>query len=213
MQSNKIFYGFFIFLLSTGICLFWEDHTLYGSDFMLDEETVFCLYYKISGEYMDDQDMEDLSYELGRPLFTVFKPSEMFTKQSLKNLRTKLMKKIAHYGDDSLFQWKLKHDPLSDIRLRMHGIVEPIDSGMPQPTPYIRSEISKKGRDDLIRQLTSIARERVSGRKKDIRCLDLYFKPVGIEYRFEKRNVAREDMVLPIRYVIFTPVKVVHACQ
>jgi hypothetical protein len=74
-----VYFGLLFLLLSDrGIC---------GSPLPLDKETVFCIYYKMSGEYMDEQDLEELCLNLGRPTFTVYKPSEMFVKNTLRGLK------------------------------------------------------------------------------------------------------------------------------
>lgn len=77
----------------------------------LDKEAVFCLYYKMSGEHMDDQDIEDLCFDLGRPNFSAYKPVEMFLKPGVMAFRKRLLGKIRDYDEGVLFTLSFKVIP------------------------------------------------------------------------------------------------------
>jgi hypothetical protein len=158
---------------------------------------------------MKEEDMEDLCFELGRPSFTPHKPSEMFMKGSLVELKHTLVQKMDEFGEDSLFSWNIKCTLMpKDNTHKYPGIFFNKDS-MPQPTPFIRSEISKKDFSLITGRIHSLIVKRSTITVKEVEVnVIVYLRPKKIEYEFEKRNVAREKVVLPIRYVIFQPVKI-----
>ncbi len=196
-----------IMMSSVALLFFLTCHDLYASNLILDEEAVFCVYHKLSVSDMDDQDIEDFCFKRGRPTFTVYKPSEMFTKQTIKEFRKKMKKKIRNLGDDSLFTWRFK-GKVSDSRDGKGYRVECGFQDMPRATNYINSEISKTGRRSLERILNSLVNRR-SGSVKDRELdINIVMRPQRIAFRFQKRNIALEEVLLPIRYVIFHPISV-----
>ena len=181
---------------------------LWASTFCLDREAVFCICYALSGEDFSEEDLEDLSFELGRPTFTAHKPAEMFTKGSLTSLRESLSERMQNYHNDSLFHWNMQCTVFPKDGIGKFPKIVLEKSEIPQPTPFIRSEISKKGQSIITRQIqTLIAAQSNVQTKKSVDII-VYLRPEKIDYQYDKRNVAREDIVLPIRYVIFQPVKI-----
>ncbi|MBW2609245.1 MAG: hypothetical protein JRC68_02745 [Deltaproteobacteria bacterium] len=78
---------------------------------------------------------------------------------------------------------------------------------MPQPTAYISSEMSEGGWRSVRKLLNSLATKKLNSAKKRELEVTVALRPKEIDYRFQKRNVAHEDIVLPIRCVIFHPVR------
>ena len=78
---------------------------------------------------------------------------------------------------------------------------------MPQPTPFIMSKISQAGRKSLSKLLRDL---HIKDRQKLAGPVDIgvYLKPERIAYRFVKRNIALENVTLPLRYIVFRPIKV-----
>jgi len=202
MYLKRILHLAMIMVFMGVFTLLWGEEDLWGSTFTLDDEAVFCIYHKMSGKDMNEQDMEDLCSKAGRPVFTAYKPSEMFIKHGLGILRDKLTQKIGNYKEDSLFRWAFKGTLKSNKKL----IID--KKGMPQPTSYISSEISKRGWRYVRRMLNSLAVKKLSSGKTRELEITVLLRPEKIDYRFQKRNVAHEDIVLPIRCVIFYPVRV-----
>jgi hypothetical protein len=201
LQSDSMF---FVILSLCLVILVSRD--VYGSTFLLDKESVFCAYYKISGTFMQDQDIEELSASLGKPNFTAYKPSEIFTKNSIRTIRRRLMKKMERYGDNFLYKWMFTctYDP--DGNNSFPGCIL-----MPQPTPFIASRISRSGEILINKRLASIFEKLTPVAETELR-VTVYLKPQKIEYQYQHRHVAREKVTFPLRYVVFHPVKVeIHA--
>lgn len=170
----------------------------------LDKEAVFCLYYKMSGEHMDDQDIEDLCFDQGRPNFSAFKPAEMFLKPGVVAFRKRLLGKIRDYGEGVLFTLSFK-GVLKPGRSESHAFeVSRYEKEMPHPTTYIRSALSKEGwtlLEKAISRLSGIARAEVLE-------ITIFLRPEGIDHQSERRKIAGEEVLLPLRNVIFHPVKI-----
>ena len=109
----------------------------------LDGEAVFCLYYWISGEPMDDRDLEELSRGRGRPTYTDYKPSEMFTRNSLRRLRASLQQTIDGFDQTTRFVRTLTLEGIGRDTLKPEQL-------LPAPTPFIRAELSSDSRRKLM---------------------------------------------------------------
>ena len=200
--------AFFVFFMA--------DPASCNTVFSLDKETVFCVYYRMSGEVIDELDIEDLCFSLGRPTFSAYKPSEMFVKKTLRRVKALVIKKMGSYGENPTFKWRFNYTPSDNSR-------KPVSSrliqDLPQPTPFIKPEISRKGQMSLDRLLGFLTHKRVKlgkslrvcrgidRNKESAFTIDVYLKPGNIEYRFQKRNIAQEDVLLPLRTIVFYPVK------
>ena len=157
------------------------------------------------------QDLEDLCTTLGRPTFTFFKPSEMFTKNTLLKVRARLREKIEKFDGNSLFKWA--HSLQVFKRKGKISISEFKDEHlkMPHPTPFIRSQLSKGSTQSIKRHLKSMIHKVLAGNPLLDReiplSLYIYLKPDRIAKGLEKRVIAQEDVYLPHRYVILRPVR------
>lgn len=203
----KVFHLAFIFVVAGILPVFGGAQDIWGSTFMLDKEVVFSIYYKLSEKGINELDMEDLYFESGRPVFTLYKPSEMFMRNSLRRLIARINERVKDYDEDSLFKWSFECSFTSDKLKRKTYQVVFNDRGMPQPTPYISSEISDRGRRYVKKLLNDLAAEMKDLGKDRELDITLYLRPEKIDYRFQKRYVALEDIILPIRCIIFHPVK------
>ena len=190
------------------LCILSVSKNLWGATEVLNEEAVFSLYCFFDSKGLKQQDLEDFCYRSGKANFTSFKPSEMFMKHGLNNLLTGIKKRIEDFDEETLFSWRVKGKlmPVDNDQANFRIVL--YDKRMPQPTPYINSDISKNGFRTMEKMLDSlVSKEHSLNKKKE---LDIVFSlmPEGVEYRFQNRNIAFEDVLLPIRYVIFNPVKV-----
>jgi len=176
----------------------------WGATLELNREAVFCLYYSISGERIMEQDIEDLCHSLDQPTYTLYKPSEMFTKASLRRWMHTLEQKKHQMGHVPLFKMRLE--------AKLHGKRSPFQSllgeeaDMPQPTPFIRSEISERGVQGL-RRIFSHERFRELRRGANTLKIDLFLRPEKVVEKPQKRLIAGEKVYLPIRYVVFSLVR------
>ena len=87
-----------------------------------------------------------------------------------------------------------------------------LSNALPQPTPFIGSEMTKRDQgviSEVLHSLVSTAPKRTKEREVII---TVYLRPEKILYRFQHRNIAREDIYLPFRSVIFRPKKI-EVCQ
>ena len=192
----------------------------WSSNFPLDAEAVFCVYYKMIGGNIADQDIEDLCFSSGRPTFSMYKPSEMFMKNTLKEKRGNIIKEMAGYNQGSLFIWRLKGFLFAANPDTGKYNISYKNNKLPQPTFFIRSELSERGKKKISKILNSLKHKirakgddlRKSGSVKkgrgDFFEITVHLRPEKVVYRFEKRNIAREDVLLPFRYVIFDPIKI-----
>ncbi len=174
----------------------------------LDEEIVFCIYFKLSGNSLDAQDIEEFCYESGRPAFTAFKPSEMFMKNSVREHKIRLEEKIKQLKDNLIFTWKFSGIVVpNDLKKNDYNIMYD-ENDLPQPTPFINAELSKDGRRSLRVLLNSLVNRKFHSMEKKEFEISVWLLPQSIAFRYQKRNIAHEDVLLPIRYVIFHPIKV-----
>lgn len=181
---------------------------LNGASLPFDEDAVFCSYFKISGDKPAEEDIEELCYNTGKPAYSQFKPSEMFSRKTVIKERERLSAKINDMGADSVFVWKIK----AAVTLEKHGnSIRDIScdfDNLPQPTPFINSQLSRSGIAKIKNELKGILKKnmkKIRGNEIDIA---VYLKPEKAVYGYQKRYIVEEDVVLPIRYVIFQPVQV-----
>ena len=149
---------------------------LWGSTFPLDEESVFCSYFIMSGDKPDEQDIEEFCFQSGRPAFTSFKPSEIFMRNSIKKERTRITERIEELKKDSLLIWSLKCEvSYGSSNGRYWVIINEKD--LPQPTPYINSKMSEEGSKSLRKTLNSLINQNSgSSTKKEID-INIFLKP------------------------------------
>lgn len=207
-RSKLLLFCVRIFLSWILISFFFGIPDLYCSTYPLNEESVFCVYFMMSGDDVNERDVEEFCFNSGKPVYTSFKPSEMFTKQSIIREKIKIEKKIESIGNDSLFVWELDEPALYENFDDKKGGFVLNYKYLPQPTYYINSEITKSGKRILGKVINSFFKK--NGNKYDLK--DLHIKvtlrPEKTAYSYQKRNIVYENVVLPIRYVIFHPIKV-----
>ena len=213
MFYKKILYWSVIVLFFGLLSLSFGNKGICSSGFQLDGEAVFCLYFKMSGEYMNDHDIEDLCFSTGRPTFSAYKPAEMFVKNSLMKLRDRLVKRMNNYNKDSMFRWSFRLGPEpNDSGVDSHKLFFP-SNRMPQPTPFIGSELSKKGQRSVNKALDFLTARTLNLANGIILNITVYLRPERVDLKVQKRKIAGEDVFLPIRSVVFHPVKVEVFCQ
>ena len=205
---HTLFLSFFSLSLSL-LCSFFWVQDIWSSNFPLDEEAVFCLYHRLSGNPVVLQDIEELCYQVGRPAYTSFKPSEMFMKRKIREVRTRIEEKIKRMKEESLFIWRFKASVIPHDRNPKGYRIVYRENEMPQATSFIISEISKEGQVYLNGLLNAFIKKR-SDHTESAEELEIVvsLRPEKVAYRYQKRNIALEDVVLPIRCVIFHPVNV-----
>jgi hypothetical protein len=174
----------------------------------LNRQAVFNLYYWMAGEEPTDQDLEDFSRVSGRPTYTDYKPSEMFSRKSLLQIRDRCQQDMTGYTVKSLFKWTIQGDRLVPGKGGHHSVNRFIRQRFPQPTPFIRAEIRRNGIKAVAAALRNASL--FKRRKRDQQTsflVHLYLKPIEVSSRYEKRNIALEDVYLPFRYLVFTPLR------
>jgi hypothetical protein len=168
--------------------------------FSLQQEDVFCLYFRLSGQPMGNQDIEDLCFALGRPIYSAFKPAEMFMNPSIQEMRKRLQKKMKEYGSDPVFLWRFVVPPA--LSRLLHWASAPPEE-LPHATPFIRSVMSEKGWS----RIEAAARTRLSIRHEPLQ-ITVHARATGIDQLPEKRIVAQEELRIPIRFIVFQPLDV-----
>jgi len=196
-----------VVLLSGLLCLVPSGRGICGPAFPLDREAVFCMYYKMSRGCLDDQDIEDFCFSSGKPTFTPYKPAEMFTNNSLRRLRSGFLHKIREYGETSVFKWSFMATIMPVISGMKGRKFHLNKTGMPEPTSFISSEISRNGWMWIKKILNSLDGGTQIPREKTSLKIDLYLRPEEIAHRFQKRNIARQNVRLPLSSVVFQPVR------
>jgi len=174
----------------------------------LDREEIFCTYYSICGEAPEAVDIEDLCWARENPTFSAFKPAEMFSGNSLRRARSRLSERIRQINAESLFRWSIKGrmHRTSPERARFHPISR--EPNLPQATPYIGAEMPPEHWRGLLKVLKELPLEIPQGTSVRSSRVEVLLKPHRVEKRFQTRNIAREDVFLPIRYVVFVPVAI-----
>jgi hypothetical protein len=196
-----------IVVVSGALFLLLGDQGVCGVSYPLDKETVFCLYHKMSGEDMEEQDLEELCFALGRPTFTAYKPSEMFMKNALRRVKRRLAERMNSYSEDCVFKWSFKCT-LTPNRSEINGNKIMLSNNeMPQPTPFIMSEMTRRGQRSLKRLLDSLAARSFNQKQGGISTITIYLKPEKTAYRFQERTIGLQKVFLPIRFILFHPVK------
>lgn len=165
----------------------------------LNSETVFCLYHWMSREPMDNRDLEALSRAMGHPTYSDYKPSEMFTHNQLRRLRSNLLQIMGDFRETPEFVRILPLAGGGKNALRAGPL-------LPSATDYIRCEL-RPGDGARLERMLNGALER-AGRSRSDRRAALYFKPVRVHRAGQHRNIALEAVSLPIRIVVLSPVRV-----
>ena len=80
----------------------------------------------------------------------------MFTKNSLKTLKVRLLEKVKDVNGSDLFQWIVECNIIPNDKAKKHPTIQFDQKKMPQPTDYIRSEISKKDLKRIRRKITTV---------------------------------------------------------
>lgn len=174
----------------------------------LDEEAVFCLYFRMSGEPINDQDIEDLCYTKGIPLFSSYKPAELIFKKTLNEEKERLLIFTKTIEEKSEFEWRFEWqvDPgkrgLSGLDMSF------LESEFPVATPFIRGAVSKRGKKALSRAFRELRRRGSHSNARGRLELDVRLVAERVERAYQRRNIARENVLLPIRSVFFRPVRV-----
>jgi hypothetical protein len=206
MTSRRPLHLFQILLLPALLSLATVETGFCSPPVPLDEEAAFCLYHAMSGVPLEDQDIEDLYFALGRPTFSAFKPAEMFTRNLLRAARKRLERQMHAYDSNTLFLRRF-HLTAKDMENGFHAPGSgPFDEQMPHPTPFIRAELSQGGARDVRRALRAFLGKRPDAAKKGV-TLALYLKADAAVRSPETRNIALEDVLIPTGRVIFRPFK------
>jgi len=207
MQTKTLFRHSIIFIVAL-LFLLISGTLSNGSDtFPLNKETVFCLYFKLGRTPIPDQDIEELCSSSGKPMFTAYKASELYTKNKIRHIRQRLTTKTEQYDDNSLFTWifHYTYDPDSVSGTGIQPL--PCYNELPNPTPFIAPEISRAGQKRINKQL-ALALDQAKYKKKAALQIIVYLKPKNISARYHKRMVACQRVNVPLRRIIFYPVKI-----
>jgi hypothetical protein len=178
------------------------------ASFPMDEDAVFCSYFMISGDKPTEQDIEELCFAGGRPSYTAFKPSEMFSKKSLLSEKNRIEDRINSIYADQTIIWNVKLDSMDAEAIERFLSAAVINDSIPRPTPYINGRISPNGPNYIKKAISAIFDKSPSKKSgKGVEIL-ISLRPVHAVYEYEKRNIVEQEVTLPIRYVIFQPIKV-----
>lgn len=198
-------------LVPVVLMLILAANTVFAGDFpLLDEETVFCSYFALSGEEPDAQDVEDLCWNLGRPTFSSFKPSEMFSENDRRSARRRLDERISTFDGEGIFRWPVEGSMTRSSPAGNNGVFRPGPGGMtlPRGTECIGAEMTEKDRARLKRAMKTLPETvEAMGGSERFR-VHILLRPESAGRRIETRNIAQEDVSIPIRFVVFTPVAV-----
>jgi hypothetical protein len=184
------------------------DRSWGASTFPLDREAIFCIYYQLSGDPMADQDIEDLCFVDGKPLYSLYKPAEMFLKTALRERREALFAKMKGYGKAPSFLWTIKNPFKWEGPDKVEKAPLIGEDGMPQPTPYIRSALCSNGRQAVLNAIHSFLTSNPGSAAESCPEIQIRLVPEGIDRQFERRIMAQSEVLLPLRRVLFRPVEV-----
>ncbi|MBW1721249.1 MAG: hypothetical protein JRJ78_04220 [Deltaproteobacteria bacterium] len=173
----------------------------------LERESLFCLYHKMSGKVIKDQDIEDLSAEEGRPFYSAYKPSELFTKKSLKAARKRLERLMRDLNGETLFIWLIECRAVSSRRGSRGLYLKPSVTGLPESTPFIRAKWQRNGRRRLLKIVNSLLPKVPDLWEGKTLRVKIHLKAVKTVEALEVRNIARQKVRVPIRYVLFEPLQ------
>jgi hypothetical protein len=176
--------------------------------FQLNEDTVFCSYFMISGDKPSEQDVEELCYADGRPSYTAFKPYEMFSKKSLRLEKNRIENRINSISEDPTLIWNVKLDATEVASIDRFLSADVINNNMPKPTPFINARLTFNGAN-YIKKVVKAALGGSPSKiyEKGVQIL-VSLRPVQSKFEYEKRIIVEQEVILPIRYVIFQPIKV-----
>jgi hypothetical protein len=186
-------------------------NTAMAGDFpLLDEETVFCAYFALSGEAPDVQDVEDLCWNLGRPTFSSFKPSEMFSENDRRSVRRRLDERIMTFDGKDLFRWPVEGRLTRSPSGSNTGVFRPETGEMtlPRATECIGAEMTGKDRTGLKRAMKTLPEPVGIPSGSEPFRVHILLRAESAGRRIETRNIAQEDVSIPIRFVVFRPVAV-----
>ncbi len=202
MKSQQVFFTSVIVIVALLGTIMVAAPCIGGSTVTLDKESVFCAYYKLSGDIMYDQDIEDLFMELGKPTFSHYKPSELFTRRTIQESRNDLLEKMKLLDESSIFKWDITYA----CKEKRNKPSLDYSRALPQPTPFIAAKMSGKGQTIINTRLTQ-AIDTLQPEKPTILKISVYLKPQNVDNRFEDRNIGRQNAFFPLRSVEFHPVK------
>jgi hypothetical protein len=174
------------------------------AELQLDEDTVFCSYFLKSGENPSDQDIEELCFNSGRPSYTAYKPSEIFSKKGLLSEKKRLEKRISAISNDPHVVWNLRLDSADATGIEQFSRTSCINAAIPRPTPYIGGRITDNGPEFIKRCLKTLIDGAPPGRYEKGAEISITLRPVKAVHEYEKRNIAEQNVILPVRYVIFS---------
>lgn len=206
MRFKKFSTKLIIIIMTASLWLVPSYGLMAGPVLPLDREAVFCSYFKMSGEKLYFQDIEDLYHAQGKSTFSLYKPDELFSKNSLRYSRKRLLNRMRKSSQNSMFAWEFMCTFKPD-RSRDSGyqLIPDLD-GLPRATPYISSELSKNGRQAVNRALGSLVTGKSFLKKERALKVTVYLVPEKTERQIEKRVIGLEDVFFPIRHVFFRPV-------
>jgi hypothetical protein len=174
-----------------------------------DREAVFCIYHRLAKDAMGDQDIEDFLSFSGTPAFSRFKPGEMFTRATLTRTRRRLEQRSRSWDRQVFFRWVLPFS-LRECRdiINAEGR-RSLENRMPHPTACIRARLEAEGFGRLRKAFPRVE-ARIAGNVQNRGALRVavYLRALEAQYAPETRNIALEDVVIPIGYVLFCPVKI-----
>lgn len=174
----------------------------------LDEDAVFCCYFFISGDSPSDQDIEELCFNSGRPSYTAYKPSEMFSKKSLLSEKKRIENKVNAISNDPAVIWNVRLDSVDAAAIKRFTTPSNINAAIPRPTPYIGGRISENGPNYIKKSIKALIDGAPSVRHGKGVEISITLRPVHAVHEYENRNIVEQKVTLPIRYVIFQPIKV-----
>ncbi|PKN68173.1 MAG: hypothetical protein CVU57_00685 [Deltaproteobacteria bacterium HGW-Deltaproteobacteria-15] len=196
------------FLFLANIILFLPAGYCHGRTLVpLQKEDVFCLYFKLSGQPMGDQDIEDLCFAQGRPIYSSFKPAEMFLTPTIKAMRARLLKRMKEYGNGSLFVWKFEAAIKKERSGRSLGWASEPPEQMPHATPFIRAAFSEKEWKHIEESAQALLEAKPSLGHGPVE-ITIQAKPLGVDQLPERRIVAQEELKIPIRFILFQSVDI-----
>ena len=204
---NRLFTGT-ILLVTISFIFVPAEQGMCSAPIRLDEEAVFCLYFKLSGEPINDQDIEDLCDAMGKPIFSAYKPAEFVFKKTLTEKKERLLGRMKALDKKSEFQWRLSCQGASRKSAPGRLDSSSLDSEFPAATSLIRAAVSKKGKKALTKAFRELWGRATRSTRGGLLELDVRLVPERVGKAYQTRNIARENVLLPIRYVFFRPVRI-----
>jgi hypothetical protein len=195
-------------LLLVHVVLFLPSGYCHGRTLLpLQKEDVFCLYFKLSGQPMGDQDIEDLCFAQGRPIYSAFKPAEMFLNPTIHAMRARLLKRMNEYGNGSIFVWRFEVPIKKERSGRSLGWASEPREQLPHATPFIRAAFSDKQWSHIEEAAQTLLEEKSSLGHGPVQ-ITIEAKPLQVSQLPGKRIVAQEELRIPIRFILFQPVDI-----